>query len=215
MVSPGNVGVLARCVRRVGCALRRTRWHILTFALIHFCAVLAGAAMVHSGNAFALARRDALVERAIESDPIMLARDAGEPARAALYDAAANFLRGAVPMTVAGPVLVVPYGLAAYRGWIGGIVAVDGRHRSRLSEPRRATYYLVTLILQLVPYSIAGGAGVNIGWVFFRARGASPGPTWLGFSREAILDALVLYALVVPLFLIASTWEFCSPWVGA
>jgi hypothetical protein len=197
---------------RLRCAWRRTRWHILAFFVLHLTAVLIGAVMVHRGDAFALERRDAIVGAARASNPATRAFAAGDRPRAALLDAGENLLRGALPLTVAGPSVVVPYALAAYRGWVGGVVAVDGQHRSRLREPRRAAYYLVTLLLQLVPYSVAGGAGVNIGWRFLRARGRPTGPTWLGFPREPILDAAVLYALVMPLFLLASAWEFGSPW---
>jgi hypothetical protein len=213
MESVWRANGVVRIGARLSCAMRRTRWHFLTFLSLHLCAVLVGAAMVHGGSAFALARRDDLVAQANASDPAALAFDAGDRSRAAFYDAARNLFLGAVPLSIAGPTIAFPYALAAYRGWIGGIVAVDGQHRSRLRRPQQATYYLVTILLQLIPYSIAGGAGVNIGWSFLRARGRPTGPTWLGFPREPILDALVLYVLVVPLFLIASLWEFCSPWV--
>jgi hypothetical protein len=205
--------VLRRFAARLRGALRRTRWQILAFLVLHLCAVLAGAVMVHRGDAFALARRDAIVGAARASNPATRAFAAGDRPRAALVDAGENLLRGALPLTVAGPSVVVPYALAAYRGWVGGVVAVDGQHRSRLREPRRAAYYLVTLLLQLVPYSVAGGAGVNIGWTALRARGWPAGLTWLGFPREPILDAAVLYALIVPLFLLASAWVFGCPWV--
>jgi hypothetical protein len=207
-------GAAARLAARLGGALCRTRWHILAFLVLHLCAVFVGAAMVHRGDDVALRRRDAIVGAAYASDPSTQAFAAGNRPRAALLDAAENLLIGAVPMTITGLAVVPPYPIAAYRGWIGGIVAVDGQHRSRLREPRQAAYYLVTLLLQLVPYSIAGGAGISIGWAYIRARGVPVGPTWLGFPREPFLDALALYALVVPLFIVASTWEFCSPWVG-
>lgn len=193
-------------------ALRRTRWHSLAFLVLHLGAVLIGAVMVHRGDAFALARRDAIVAGARATNPAARAFAAGDRPRAALLDAGENLARGAVPLTVTGATVVAPYPLAAYRGWVGGVVAVDGQHRSRLREPRRAAYYLVTLLLQLVPYSVAAGAGVNIGWALLRARGASEGPTWLGFPREPLLDAAALYALIAPLFLLASAWEFGSPW---
>ena len=201
-----------RLAARLRGAVRRTRWHSLTFFVLHLCAVLIGAVMVHRGDAFALERRDAIVGRARATNPATRAFAAGDRPRAALLDAGENLVRGAVPTTVAGAAIVVPYPLAAYRGWVGGVVSVDGQHRSRLREPRRAAYYLITLLLQLVPYSIAAGAGVNIGWAYLRTRGAPEGPTWLGFPRQPILDAVALYALIVPLFLVASAWEFGSPW---
>ena len=44
----------------------------------------------------------------------------------------------------------------------------------------------------------------------FRSRACYPGGTWLGFSQEAAWDVLRIYALVVPLFLVASLWEFLA-----
>jgi hypothetical protein len=49
---------------------------------------------------------------------------------------------------------------------------VDDRHQSRLASPEPAVYYLVTLVLQLVPYTLAGGAGVALGVSSRRVRGA-------------------------------------------
>ncbi len=63
-------------------------------------------------------------------------------------------------------------------------------------------------MLQLVPYSLAGGVGVNLGLANLRPRPVYQGARWLGLPREALLDVLRVYLLVVPLFLIASLWEF-------
>lgn len=104
----------------------------------------------------------------------------------------------------------VSYPLVAYRGWVGGIVSVDARHESRLSEPGEALYYLVTLVLQLIPYSIAGGVGVHVGVEAWRAyRRPRPG-TWLGLPKDRLRDAALAYVVIMPLFLVASLWEFLA-----
>lgn len=91
---------------------------------------------------------------------------------------------------------------------MGGIVSVDGAHVSRLANPAEATYYLVALLLQLIPYTLAGGAGINLGLATLRPRSCYAGKRWLGMPIEALRDVGRLYVLIVPLFLIASLWEF-------
>ncbi len=165
--------------------------------------------MVHTGNAFSLNTRDQIVGQAQTSDTLV-ARDSGQNLKAAFLDFGGNLLIGAVPTTITGWAVIGPYPIAAYRGWVGGIVSVDGEHHSRLANPGQAVYYLVTLILQLIPYALSGGAGVNVGLSVFRTPPYYQGEKWFGFSKEAILDMLRIYALVVPLFLIASLWEFLA-----
>jgi len=91
-------------------------------------------------------------------------------------------------------------------------VSVDGEHRSRLVKPYAAFCYLVTLLPQLIPYSITGGAGVNLGLAAFRRESRS-GYTgrrapWLRIPYEALRDAGRLYLISLPLFAIASLFEF-------
>jgi uncharacterized membrane protein SpoIIM required for sporulation len=86
-------------------------------------------------------------------------------------------------------------------------VSVDARHQSRLHDPAERLYYLVTLALQLVPYTLAGGAGVQAGLAYLR-RARRPGPRWLGLPRHAVIDVAWIYVLIVPLFFVASLWEF-------
>jgi len=87
--------------------------------------------------------------------------------------------------------------VAVSRGWIGGIVSVDSAHRSRFARPYGAFYYLVTLLLQLVPYSLVGGAGVNLGFAAFGdgSRTGYEGSRlpWLRIPYEAIADAGWIY----------------------
>jgi hypothetical protein len=103
--------------------------------------------------------------------------------------------------------------MAIQQGWVGGIVSVLDDHTSRLDDPRSAFYYLLTLFLQLIPYSLAVGAGVNVGIALFRPPPYYQGQKWLGiFPAEAMRDIGRIYLVVIPLFLAASLWEFLSPW---
>lgn len=125
----------------------------------------------------------------------------------------ATSFSGAIPQTLGGLGVVVPYFSVAYQGWIGGIVSVDGAHRSRLQSVKGASYYLLVLLLQFIPYSLCIGAGVRcgvelyrhnavVGWMFWRYR----------LPRESLVDVGCAYAVAVPLFFVASAFEFLSPW---
>jgi hypothetical protein len=169
--------------------------------------------MVHAGNPFALTYRDQLVQQAAQQDPAARAASQGENLSAALWDCGGNLLVGAVPKTISGFAIIFPYPWVAYQGWVGGIVSVRGDHTSRLNDPRSALYYLLTLILQVIPYSLAVGAGVNVGVALFRPAPYYQGEQWLSiFPAEVLRDVGRIYAVVIPLFLVASLWEFLSPW---
>jgi hypothetical protein len=170
--------------------------------------VVVGVVMVQTGNTFALAQRDTLVASANASDPASIALDHGDRPQAALIDFGENLVLGGVPSTVGGLAIVIPYPVALYRGWVGGIVSVDSAHISRLATPAEAAYYLGTLVLQLIPYTLAGGAGINLGLAYLRPRPCYAGKRWLGFPIEALRDVGWIYVLVVPLFFIASLYEF-------
>jgi len=188
-------------------AIRRGRVAILTIAVTYALSLAAGIAMVSSGNAYALERRDEIVTAA-QSSEITAANNAGDDVRAALLDFAANLVLGGGTSTVTGVTVIGSYPIVAYRGWVGGIVSVDSRHQSRLGDAGRATYYLVTLALQLIPYSIAGGMGVYLGVGAWRAVRRPRTDTWLGLPTDRLRDVALSYVLVAPLFLIASLWEF-------
>jgi uncharacterized membrane protein SpoIIM required for sporulation len=192
-------------------ALVRARLPIATMALTYAVAVGVGFAMVQAGNVFALHQRDALVAGANASDPASLALQQGNPLLAAVLDFLRNLLLGAVPSTIGGLAIVIPYPVAIYRGWVGGIVSVDSAHHSRLATPSDAIYFLVTLILQLIPYILAAGAGINLGLAYLRPRPCYAGSRWHGMPIEALRDVARIYVLIVPLFLIASLWEFLFP----
>lgn len=193
-------------------ALKRARLCILSIGLTYAISVVCGILMVHSGNEFALRYRDKLVSRASATDPAARALDKGEKVKAALFDFTGNLFLGAVPSTISGLGIIVPYPLCAFRGWVGGIVSVDGNHRSRLAESRARNYYLGVLILQLLPFSLTGGAGVYLGVAWYRSWRASEFRwSWkLPLPRGALLDVVWIYVLAVPLFLVASFTEFLA-----
>jgi uncharacterized membrane protein SpoIIM required for sporulation len=64
----------------------------------------------------------------------------------------------------------------------------------------------------LIPYSLAGGIGVHLGLCFFRPFPYYIGDKIGGYPKEAIWDVFRVYKLIIPLFLIASLWEFLCPW---
>ena len=194
---------------RVGRALRRGRLGIGTVALAYFLSAAIGIVLVHAGNGFSLSYGDKIVSRAHESSAILKALRDHRPMTAAAMDFAAN-LTGGAATTLAGYWAPAVYPVAIYRGWIGGIVSVDRNHRSRFAERAQARYYFLTLLLQLIPYSLAGGAGVNIGIARIRPSGHYSGPKVLGIPWEAVLDTARIYTVVIPLFFIASTFEFLA-----
>ena len=200
-------------LRSVAEAVERARGPIMWMGLTCLLGVVAGAGMVHGGSRFALDYRDKLVGRAMASDPAAVAEGRGFPVRAALLDFAGNLGRGAVPSTIMGLSVAMPFPLAAFRGWVGGIVSVDGEHRSRLGNWWEGSYYLGVLLLQLIPYTLAGGAGVRLGLGFLMPRGRWGYPArerWLTLPAEGVRDVGRIYALVAPLFLVASLVEFLA-----
>lgn len=206
--NPGN-----HLMHSVLTAVSRARYSILTVAFAYGLSILVGALMVHGGNTFALEYRDRLVGDAARTDAAARAATGGNNFRAALLDFAGNLLIGAVPKTIAGGSIILPFPLVAYQGWIGGIVSVRGDHTSRLNDVRPALYYLITLFLQISAYSLAVGAGVNVGISLMRPRPWYQGEKWICiFPKESVRDMARVYVLVVPLFLVASLWEFLSPW---
>ena len=193
-------------------AVKRARIPILTIAATYGVFILVGLVMVHTGNSFALTQYDQIVNQA-QQDSTAQAVNQGNHLGAALQDFVGNLVLGAVPKTVSGFGIIFPYPLVAYQGWVGGIVSVRGDHTSRFNDFRPAFYYLLTLLLQVMAYALAIGAGVNVGVALFRPPPYYQGPKWLGlFPKEALKDVVRIYALAIPLFLVASLWEFLSLW---
>jgi hypothetical protein len=201
--SPRDQPGLLRSIRS---SVSRARRSTLIVAGAYLSAATAGAVMAHSGNRFALSQGDALVSAA-QSGAVLAQRT---PILSALFDFVGN-LWGGLVSSVLGLGIALPFPFILYRGWVGGIVSVDAKHFSRLAHPTPAAYYLSVLLLQLLAYSLAGGAGLHVGLANLRSPSARV--RWLlGLPREALIDAVRLYMLTIPLFFIASTWEFLSPW---
>ena len=168
--------------------------------------------MVHTDNAFALRFRDRIVGNAQQSS-VGDAMSHGMRWHAAVADSAGNLILGAVPSTVMGLSVVMPFPWVAFRGWVGGIVSVDGQHVSRLRDSRERIYYLGVLLLQLIPYTLAGGAGVRLGLALISPKGRWAYPTherWIGLPAEGVRDVGRIYLLIVPMFLVASLVEFLA-----
>lgn len=188
-------------------AIDNARAAILSVAAVYILSVAIGIGMASLGNAYALDRRDAIVGSAQSGDTLVAYRS-GDRLRAALLDFAANLGLGGLTSTALGISVVGAYPVFAYRGWVGGIVSVDAQHRSRLASSDTALYYLVTLVLQLIPYSIAGGVGVRLGIGAWRDMRGSSRASVLGLRTDLLRDAALAYVVIAPLFLVASLWEF-------
>lgn len=194
-------------------ALRRTRLFALSILLTYALSSGVGIFMAHAGSTFALAQRDRIVHKAVTSDKASIAHRSGNHGAAIVADFGGNLFYAAIPQTVAGLGVILPYFSVAQQGWIGGIVSVDGTHRSRFRSTRATSYYFIVLLLQFVAFSLSIGAGVrcgvelyrlnaDVGWKFSRFR----------LPRESLVDIGCVYAVTVPLFFAASAFEFLSPW---
>ena len=202
----------SRLPDRVATAIRRSAPYSLSIFITYVVAAAIGAGMVHSGNRYALARRDAIVEGAAGDRSIVDYR-AGRRVQAALADAAANFGLAALPQTVAGLTVVLPYVTVSMQGWAGGIVSVDGRHVSRLRTARRAAYYLGVLLLQFAAFSLCIGGGIRCGVALYRQNQDVGWRIWrYRLARSTLGDLLLVIGASIPLFLIASSFEFLSSW---
>ena len=199
---------MGRLAHRIFEALRRARAPITILAIVSVCSLAIGAVLATSGNSFALSQRDAIVGAAQSSD-ITAAYNGGGRVNAALLDFLGN-AQAALVTSVTGLAIVGPLPIAAYRGWVGGIVSVDAQHRSRLGQAGSALYYVVTVALQQIPFILTGGAGMYLGLVAWRRRNdASVRPVLtLRIPGEAIRDVGWIWVLALPFFLAASLFEF-------
>lgn len=200
-------------IDRIGEAVRRCKFFALSIFLTYVLSSSVGIFMAHAGNSFALAQRDRIVRKAVTSDRATIAHRSGNQAAAIGADFGGNVLYAAIPQTVAGLGVILPYFSVAQQGWIGGIVSVDGTHRSRLQSVRATSYYFLVLLLQFVAFSLSIGAGVRCGVELYR-RNADVGWHLSRFRlpRQSFVDLGYVYAATVPIFFVASAFEFLSPW---
>jgi hypothetical protein len=171
--------------------------------------LLLGVALASSGWAFAVSQRDSVVSGA-QTNPITEEHQQGHDLNAALLDFGANLGLGAIPTSIIGITVIGPFPIAAYRGWVGGIVSIDSSHRSRLATPSGAIYYIVTITLQLIGYVLTMGAGVHVGWSAWKIRNEASVRLVAGIRIpwSALKDAGYIYVVAVPVFLAGSLWEF-------
>lgn len=199
-------------IARIIESLCRCRLYALSIFLTYVVSSAIGIFMAHGGSTVALSQRDRIVKTALASD-ISRAHRSGGHVTAALFDAGSNLFIAAIPQAVMGLAVIPPYFSVAYQGWIGGIVSVDGRHRSRFRSARATSYYFIVLLLQFVPFSLCIGSGVRCGVELYR-QNADVGWRFSQFRlpRQALVDVACALAVAVPLFLLASAFEFLSSW---
>jgi hypothetical protein len=192
-------------------AFRRARGPIAASAVTYVTFLLLGIALASSGWPFAVNQRDSIVSGA-QTNPITVEHQQGNHLIAALLDFGANTGLGAIPTSIIGLTVIGPFPIAAYRGWVGGIVSIDSSHHSRLATPSGAIYYLVTIILQLIGYVLTMGAGVHVGWSAWKIRHDTSVRSLAGvrIPSTALRDAGYIYIVAVPVFLIGSLWEFLA-----
>jgi hypothetical protein len=169
--------------------------------------------MVHNGNDFALSYRDKIVGKALKNDKASINHQKGHNFSAALNDFKGNLFFGAIPQTFMGLGILVPYFTVSKQGLIGGIVSVNSGHKSRLKNFKSTFYYFFVLLLQFIPYSLAIGAGIKFGIDFYNHNQIYGWLMWkYKIQKSSLFDLGYVFILVVPLFFIASCFEFMSTW---
>lgn len=200
-------------IDRIIKAILRCRRFALSIFLTYLLSSSVGIIMAHAGNRFALTQRDKIVQKAVTSDKASIAYHSGNRGTALVLDFAGNLFYAAIPQTVAGLGVVLPYFSVAYQGWLGGIVSVDSTHRTRLRSIKATSYYFLVLLLQFIPFSLSIGAGVRCGVEFYRHNADTSWRLWrYRLPRESLVDLCCVFAVTVPLFFVASAFEFLSPW---
>ncbi len=200
-------------ISKVSDAVKRCKVFVLTVFIAYCLSCLTGIIMSHNGNQFAVSSRDNIVGKAMKSDKASLNYQEGKNFSAAMNDFMGNLLFGAVPQTLMGFGIVIPYFFVLKQGWVGGIVSIDSEHKSRFKNFKSTFYYLFVLLLQFIPYSLAIGAGVKCGIDFYnfnRMNGWNLSK--FKIQKSSFIDLGYVYILVVPLFFIASCFEFMSAW---
>jgi hypothetical protein len=168
--------------------------------------------MSHNGNNFTLSYRDKIVG-AVKTNKTSINYQKGNNFSAAVNDFEGNLLLGAVPQTLLGFGIVVPYFFVLKQGWVGGIVSVDSEHKSRFKNFKSTFYYFFVLLLQFIPYSLAIGAGIKCGIDFYNNNIINGWAIWkFKIQKTSIIDLGYVYIIVIPLFFIASCFEFLSTW---
>jgi len=207
------MGTLRNLFDLISSAVKRCRICVLTIFITYCISCLIGIIMSHNENRYALACRDKIVGHAMETDKASMNYQKGNTFSAAFIDFGENLFLGAIPQTLMGFGIVIPYFSTAVQGWIGGIVSIDSQHKSRFKNFKATFYYFFVLLLQFIPYSLSIGAGIKCGIDFYNAnRMNSMMISKYKVPKASLIDLGLIYILVVPLFFIASCFEFFSTW---
>lgn len=194
-------------------ALTGCKAHALSIFCVYMISCAVGILMAHCGNQFALAQRDRIVGAAMESDEAATSYQKGNKLSAIVYDFGGNLFLAAIPQTLLGLGIVPPYFTAACQGWVGGIVSVDGSHRTRFVDAKSTAYYFIVLLLHTAGFSLCIGAGIKCGIDTYEQNTEVGWKLWKFRIRKENLRAVGLVCLVsLPLFLAGSSFEFLSTW---
>lgn len=189
-------------------ALVRARLPILTVALTYVASMIIGASMVHTGSQFALERTDRMYVRSQTQDPSAIAFQEGRPYKAFAIEFGRDIYRAAWT-TMQGLTVFLPYVNGAQNGWYRGIMSVDRNHASRLTNPFEAAYFLVFQLVQVISFSLASGAGIQLTVALFLRR-----PEYrdrkFGIPVQAVRDLLRVFLFVLPLLLFSAWWKYFS-----
>jgi hypothetical protein len=204
---------MRKTIHLIYLALKRCRIYVLTIFITYCISCFVGMIMSHNGNDFALSYRDKIVGNAIKTNKASINYQKGNNFSAAMIDFSGNLFLGAIPQTLIGLSIVIPYFTVSKQGWIGGIVSVDSEHKSRFINFKSSFYYLFVLLLQIIPYSLAIGAGIKCGIDFYNNNKMNSWLVWkYKIQKTSLIDLGCTYIIVVPLFFLASCFEFFSTW---
>jgi hypothetical protein len=194
-------------------ALQRCRVYANSILLTYILTCFIGILMTHYGNEFALLQRDKIVHAIATNDKASINYQSGNNFTAALFDCAENIFYAAVPQTVLGLGVIFPYFSVAYQGWVGGIVSVDDTHHSRFKNFKASAYYIIVSLLQQIPFSLCIGVGIKCGIDCYKLNSAISWKIWNYRIPKANLEEVgYVYLVSVPLFFLASCFEFLSHW---
>ncbi len=196
----------------ISVSLRRCKIHIISVFIIYCLSCLTGIIMVQTDNDFALSQRDKIVGTATHEDKASVNYHEGNHLTATLYDFTGNLFYSAT-QTFLGLGIAIPYFTVSYQGWVGGIVSVNGLHKSRLKKLKSAFYYFIVLLLQFIAYSLSIGAGIKTGIEIYKQNKLISWKVWeYRVSKGSLLDIRNIYMLSIPVFFTASFFEFFSTW---
>jgi hypothetical protein len=194
-------------------AIQNCKIYIISIFVIYCVSCFIGIILSHNGNSIALSQRDKIVNAAAKNDKAAINYEAGNKFQAAIFDFGGNILIGSIPQTIGGLSIIIPYVSVAYQGWVGGIVSVDGLHQSRFRNIKTALYYFIVLLLDFLAYSLSIGAGVKWGVESYKKNIAVNWKIWkYKIDTKSLKDVGYVYLVSVPIYFIASCFEFLSSW---